>query len=66
MDAKRALKIDLQSDSCSGQGRGLTHPANVSVCSVRMMCTGPTVNIVYEELICAREKRYPHPHRMTL
>ena len=67
MDAKvQALKIDLQSDSCSGRGRGLTHSANVSVCSVRMMRTWPIVNILYEELICAREKSYPHTHRMTL
>ena len=62
-DAKRELKDDLQSDSCSGRGRGLTHSANVSDCSAWMMRTWLTVNILYEELICAREKRSSDPPR---
>ena len=67
MDAKvQALKIDLQSDSCSGRGRGLTHSANVNICSAWMMRTWTTVNILCEELICAREKRCSDPRRMTL
>ena len=65
-DAKRQLNLDLQSHSCSGRRRGLTQSINVSNFSALMTRTRPTVNILYEELICARDQRSPDPPRMTL